>query len=374
MVDIILEILRALILSILLLWLWKKGKESFSQTTAGWNFILFGFSLLLFGSILDITDNFESLNWLIVVGDTETESFLEKFVGSLGGFLMLAIGLTIWIPKIQNLSIEILNRKRIQSELQKHQEHLEVLVKEKTIDLIHAKEAAEEANKAKSDFLSRMSHELRTPMNAILGFGQMLQMDADRLNETQRDNVKEILDAGSHLLNLIDEVLDLAKIESGKMEISMNEILVDDLLQGCVTLIRSQAEARQLEIIDHVSGKGHTVLADFTRLKQALLNILSNAVKYNREHGRISLNSETVDKHRIRISVTDTGKGLTEDDIAQLFTSFERLNAKSNIEGTGIGLVITKRLVELMGGTIGVESTPGEGCTFWIELELSHDA
>lgn len=239
--------------------------------------------------------------------------------------------------------------------------------------LILARDEADRANLAKSEFVSRMSHELRTPMNAILGFGQVLELDADGFDESQKGNIREILDAGYHLLNLINDVLDLAKIESGKMEVSMEGVAVDDVLRQCIALISSQAEARQLELIDHISSKGYTVQADFTRLKQVLLNMLSNAVKYNREHGRISLNSETIDKHRIRISVTDTGKGMTEDDIDKLYTPFERMGTERNIEGTGIGLVITKYLIELMGGTIGVESTLGEGSTFWVELELSHD-
>jgi len=273
----------------------------------------------------------------------------------------------------QSLISEIGKRVETQRELEEYQSHLQKLVTQKTFEYKQEKEAAEKANKAKSDFLSNMSHELRTPMNAILGFGQILELDADGLNETQRSNVKEILDAGYHLLNLINEVLDLAKIESGKMEVSMEEVPVDDVLNQCISLIGPQAEARQLEIIDHVSSKGYTVQADFTRLKQVLLNLLSNAVKYNRDHGHIRLDSETIGKKRLRIRVTDTGDGLTEEDLSRLFTPFERLNAANNIQGSGIGLVISKHLIELMGGTIGVESTPGEGSTFWIELELSHD-
>ena len=232
------------------------------------------------------------------------------------------------------------------------------------------KERAEKSSQAKSEFLSRMSHELRTPMNAILGFGQVLELDASELNESQQESVKEILFAGHHLLDLIDEVLDLAEIESGKMEISIEEVHIDKLLHQCITLIGTQAEARQIEIIDHISNKGHTVQADFTRLKQVLNNRLSNAVKYNRDHGRITLDSEIINNQRFRISIMDTGEGLTGEEIAQLFTSFERLNTKNNIEGVGIGLVVTKHLLELMGGTIGVESTPGKGSTFWVELGL----
>lgn len=258
-------------------------------------------------------------------------------------------------------------REKIRMQLQKH-------ISNQNIILSEAKDKAEKANRAKSEFLSSMSHELRTPMNAILGFGQILELDSEGLNEIQKSNVREILDAGDHLLHLINEVLDLAKIESGKQEIHMEAVPVDDILKQCVSLISSQAKARQVELIDHISNKGHTVLADSTRLKQVLLNLLSNAVKYNCEHGRITLNSEIVDKNRLRISVDDTGEGLTEDEIAQIFIPFERLNAKYNVEGTGIGLVITKYLVELMSGTIGVKSVLGKGSSFWIELKLSREA
>ena len=232
------------------------------------------------------------------------------------------------------------------------------------------KAVAEKANQAKSDFLSRMSHELRTPMNAILGFGQVLQMDKSKLDETQRDSVKHILDAGNYLLILINEVLDLAKVESGKMTISMEEITVNDVLQQCIALIAPLAEARQLELINHVSNKNYIVQADFVRLKQVLLNILSNAVKYGSDHNRIVLDSQVINKQRLRISVKDTGKGLTKNEIAKLFTPFECLNTVNNVESTGIGLVISKQLMGLMGGDVGVDSTPGEGSTFWVDLEL----
>ena len=236
------------------------------------------------------------------------------------------------------------------------------------------KKRVEKASQAKSEFLSSMSHELRTPMNAILGFGQLLEMEAESLSETQSDNVKEILNAGQHLMQLINEVLDLSKIESGKLDVSMEEVKIDDLLHQCISLITTQAEARQLELIDHISCHGYAVNADFTRLKQVFLNLLSNAVKYNREQGSITLECHITNEQRLCIRITDTGNGLTEDEIAKLFTSFERLSANNHIEGTGIGLVISKHLIEIMGGTIGVESVPGEGTTFWVELALFDQA
>jgi len=264
---------------------------------------------------------------------------------------------------------DITERKQTEAELEKHRKHLEELVQERTSKMQVARDEAQRANAAKSEFLSHMSHELRTPMNAILGFAQMLELDAAGFNKTQCSNVKEILDAGHHLLNLINEVLDLSKIESGKLELSIEEVSIDRLIQQCTSLIQPQAKLNHVQLFDAISNQGHMVYADLNRLKQIVLNLLSNAVKYNRIHGRITLEAELIEPQYLRIRITDTGEGLTEQEIANLFNPFERLNAVNNVEGSGIGLVITKHLIELMGGSIGVESTPGKGCSFWVQLE-----
>ena len=247
---------------------------------------------------------------------------------------------------------------------------LEDRVKARTLELEIAKQTAESASQAKSDFLSHMSHELRTPMNAILGFAQILELDADEFNQTQQDNVKEIIEAGKHLLSLINDILDLNIIESGKIKISIEEVLVSDVLQECLKLIYPKVNQCKITVIDNVSDKGYSVRADFFRLKQVILNLLSNAVKFNSTDGKIVLEGTLLQNQCIRISICDSGTGISESDISQLFQSFERLNQKSNVEGAGIGLVITKQLIELMSGKIGVESTLGEGSTFWIELPL----
>jgi PAS domain S-box-containing protein len=233
--------------------------------------------------------------------------------------------------------------------------------------LVDARESAERANYAKSAFLSSMSHELRTPMNAILGFSQMLEYDSS-LNADQQDNVHEILKGGRHLLELINEVLDLAKIEAGRIDLSMEPVELTCLVEDCRQLILPLAAARQITLRLLVPPNT-AVQADRTRLKQVLLNLLSNAIKYNREGGEIRLGLQAAANRWLRITVADNGGGIAPEDMDQLFQPFTRINAKhSDIEGTGIGLTITRSLVELMGGKVGVDSQVGLGSTFWIEL------
>ena len=245
--------------------------------------------------------------------------------------------------------------------------------------LMDAMQDAESANRAKSQFLSSMSHELRTPMNAIIGFAQLLQMDADDLNELQHDNVNEIVHAGNHLLTLINEVLDLSKIEAGHINLYIESVLVSNVMDECLSMLMPLADKRGIEIQlmcdgEHISfgdlcQKNMEVQADHTRLKQVLFNLLSNAVKYNKANGQIIISCSPVDAAYVRISIKDTGPGIELEKQVQLFKVFSRLGAEyTEVEGTGMGLAITKNIVEMMGGNIGVDSKPGEGSTFWIEL------
>jgi len=235
--------------------------------------------------------------------------------------------------------------------------------------LIALTEEAERANRAKSDFLSSMSHELRTPMNAILGFAQLLEYEAG-LSDEQRDSVHEIIKAGRHLLELINEVLDLAKVESGHIDLSLEPVEVCPVVDECLALVAPLADARGIQL-GHRGLKGVAVRADRTRLKQILLNLLSNAIKYNREAGSVRLDVRIEGDQRVRIRVTDTGPGIPAARLPEMFQPFQRLDAgRTDIEGTGIGLTITRRLAEMMGGAAGVDSEVGVGSTFWIELPL----
>lgn len=245
--------------------------------------------------------------------------------------------------------------------------------KQAETEVLLARDEAERANRAKSDFLARMSHELRTPLNAILGFGQLMGSDpGDPLSLSQQENVDQILKAGWHLLDLINEVLDLAKIESGNIDISIEDVGVVEILNDCLGTISPLAEQRGIVLVSEgCDTLRFAVHADRTRLKQVLLNLLSNAIKYNRENGQVTVRCGAPDAGRLRVGITDEGIGLTAEQQENLFQPFNRLDAEnSEIEGSGIGLIIARHMVELMGGAIGVESESGRGSTFWIELNL----
>jgi len=235
-------------------------------------------------------------------------------------------------------------------------------------DLAAAKGSAEQANLAKSMFLSRMSHELRTPLNAILGFSQLLDM-AD-LEAEHADDVRRILVAGRHLLELINELLDIGRIEAGELTMSPEPVGVADALSDALELIRPLADARSIQVSMDDRVDGHHVQADRQRLKQVLLNLLSNAVKYNTQGGHVTLTCSETAGGMLRIGVSDTGPGITPAEMERVFAPFDRLGRQDDVEGTGLGLMLSKGLMEAMGGHLEVESVPGQGSTFTIELPL----
>lgn len=240
--------------------------------------------------------------------------------------------------------------------------------------VIQAKVAAEKANQAKSEFLSSMSHELRTPLNAILGYAQLFEYDLN-LTQQQMANMREIRKAGDHLLQLINDVLDLAKIESGKMTVSLEPVLVSRIINEAFTLVQTQADGRGIRLYATLNSlENHYVIADNVRYKQALINLLSNAVKYNNMGGEVEVKLALVTPQTLRLSVRDNGKGIPANRQAEVFQPFNRLNAEfSKIEGSGVGLVITKQLVEMMHGRLDFDSTEGVGTEFWIDLPIASE-
>lgn len=281
-------------------------------------------------------------------------------------------GSTLWHGFITDVS----ERVAVEAELARYRQGLEQLVEERTHELIAARDAAEQANRAKSEFLSSMSHELRTPMNAILGFAQLLELDRN-LGTRSGGYVHEILRAGRHLLDLINEVLDLARVESGRMSLSPEPLLLADVVKEALSLVQPLAEQRRVLLLPpEVEAGAEVVRADRLRLKQVLLNLLSNAVKYNHLAGSVRLRALRQPPEQgglVRIEVIDTGPGLALGEQQQLFQPFSRLGQAQGLdasasEGTGIGLAISERLMRLMGGRMGVVSEAGQGSCFWLEI------
>ena len=301
-----------------------------------------GFEALAFKASRGIEDVYE-LTYICKDGSrfpaTVSITALRDDFGGIIGYLLIGADISV--------------RKRVELRLQK------------------ALAAAETANLAKSDFLSSMSHELRTPLSAILGFAQLMESGSPPPTASQRRSIEQILKGGWYLLDLINEILDLALIESGKLSLSLEPIALAEVMHECQAMIEPQAQKRGISMAFPRFGISYLVKVDRTRMKQILINLLSNAIKYNKVGGKVIVDCIASTPGRVRICVRDTGKGLTADELTQLFQPFNRLGqGGGGEEGTGIGLVVCKRLIELMGGVIGVESTVGKGSVFWIDMNL----
>ncbi len=265
----------------------------------------------------------------------------------------------------------VAEQKQAELELKQYRDNLEETVEQRTLQLVKARDDAEQANRSKSEFLSHMSHELRTPLNAIIGFSDLtLQDEEHKLNETQRDNLQEIRNAGSHLLSLVNKVLDLSRIEKGKLELDITNVSVHEVIEECLLQVTPITQQANLSVKSMIP-KNVTVKADALRLKQIILNLLSNAIKYNKQSGSIEIFSASSSPDTYRICIKDTGVGIEAIDLTRIFSPFERLvSVNDGIEGSGVGLSLCKEFIIGMDGDIGVESQPGIGSTFWIELPI----
>ena len=262
-------------------------------------------------------------------------------------------------------------RQQLAADLLQDNARKEAEIVQRSQELQEANRQLRAANQAKSEYLSRMSHELRTPLNAILGFAQLLELED--LREQQRENLHYILSAARHLLGLINEVLDIAAIEAGRLALTLEPVAVADVVAEAVGLVRPLADQHGILLASQPPSCDAHVEGDRQRLKQILLNLASNAVKYNHQGGSVQLDCEEVAGGRLRIKVRDTGPGIPTASIQRLFVPFERLENGQAVEGTGLGLPLSRRLAEAMGGTLELTTAVGQGSTFWVELPIAGD-
>ena len=302
--------------------------------------------------------------------ESEFDHFFEQYLVHTIIIIIILIGFTFLL-----LYILTTNRKLLAAKIQQDQtmNELEDRVKERTKDLLFEKENAEQASKAKTEFLSSMSHELRTPMNAILGFAQILEYDvAHQEMDLVGDNVNEILIAGRHLLELVNDVLDLAKIETGKYELNLQKVIVSKAINDVLKLLNVLASKNNIKVIcEFYNNDDLTIMVDLRSFRQALINIITNAIKYNQENGEIKVSIQ-IQNDICNISIADTGEGIAKENFEKIFEPFERVSNRTTIEGSGVGLSITKNLIEIMDGNLSVESTQGVGSTFIISFKVAH--
>ncbi len=356
MTDIILESIRAAVLLGIFLFLWNSGRNRFEQLRKGWNYILLGFGLLLFGSVLDISDNFESLNPYIVIGDTDTEAFLEKFVGFLGGFFFLAVGLIKWIPGVQGIS------DLVETRTQDLLETNEQLVKE-----IAERERAENV---KHEFTSIVSHELRTPLTSIKGSLGLIKSGAvGQLPEKIQSMLDIAYNNSDRLVLLINDILDIEKIRSEGMEFNMAPMDIASLVEDSIDANKGYAIEKNITFVKTNGEKKALVNGDKDRLMQVLSNLLSNAAKFSPSGDQVEL-SVTRESDIIRVAVKDNGPGVPEEFRESIFDMFTQSDSSDSRQsgGTGLGLNIAKAIVEHHSGNIGFNTKVGVGSTFYFTL------
>jgi len=350
--DIILEIVRAVVLFGILAFMWNSGRHQFERLRRGWNYILTGFALLLFGSILDISDNFDALNPYIIVGDTDVEAFLEKFVGFLGGFCFLAVGLVKWIPSVQGVSDLVETRTK---NLQEAHDQLVSEIKER-----------ERAENAKHEFTSVVSHELRTPLTSIKGSLGLIKSGA--VGEVP-EKVQSMLDIAysnsERLILLINDILDIEKIRSEGMDFHMGPMDIVSLVEESIEANKGYAVEKNIRFTKVDGEQKAMVFGDRDRLMQVLSNLLSNAAKFSPEGEQVDI-SVAREGDVIRVAVKDNGPGVPEEFRESIFDMFTQIDSTDSRQsgGTGLGLSIAKVIVEHHKGNISLDTTMGVGSTF----------
>ena len=329
MVDIILECIRTLVIGLILFYIWKIGRVRGLNTQKGWSFVITGWALIFFGSFIDITDNFEELNWLIVVGDTEVESFLEKFVGFLVGYIMLFIGFLHWLPA---------GAKRI--------------------------------DRMKKEFVSTVSHELRTPLTSIFASVKLVTSGVfGEIPEKAKDTLDIALRNSERLTIIVNDILDVDKLESGKMVFHCQPEKLTELVNASIDENKHYGEQFEVQYRLHEDNMLATVNVDRDRFIQVMSNLLSNAAKFSPSGSTVDITLRKKDGS-VRVSVKDKGIGIKEECYPYIFQKFSQIDNsnKRHVGGTGLGLVIAKGFVEKMGGTIGFTSVEDEGTEFYIDL------
>lgn len=299
------------------------------------------------------------------------EYFFSKYLIQIIVTIIILVCLFFSVLYVLTTNRRLVSARKLQNKLMGE---LEERVIERTDELLKAKEVAEKSNNAKTEFLSRMSHELRTPMNAVLGFAQLLQQDVEQRQLTEvKENVEEILISGRHMLDLVNDILDFSRIEDGKFSLELTPVLAEKLINKVIHLLKSQAEEKEITIHCEFDEKDEIeILVDLRSTKQVLINLMLNAIKYNHIGGNIIIEISEVKNSYCKISITDNGDGIEESALAEIFDPFERMTKRTTVEGSGVGLAISKSLVEAMGGEIQVESIVGTGSTFSLLFKLVH--